>query len=197
MTRESDHDFEGLGRVIAVRGESKIFHRFSHAALVRGGDLVPDAPARDLALELREGLQKPGASPSGASHASAIELCTRSQLKGGQVVNAVTRPGRSAGVGNRDPARRLQKTSTTPGWTAAPSRGSRSAGPRSRSNSPMSSISKAGNRTLTRWTPPSPTRRREIRPMWVKSRAGPLDGPLNLLAERIKATRLPRTRCVG
>ena len=100
MLRKSDHDFQGLGRVIAVRGESKIFHRFSHAAHLRGGDLVPNGPARDLALGLSEGLQKPGASPSSASQASSIELCTRSQLTGEPVVNAVTRPGRSAGVGN-------------------------------------------------------------------------------------------------
>jgi hypothetical protein len=65
MLRKSDYDFQSLGRVIAVRGESKIFHRFSHAALLRGSDLLRGRPARDLAFELREGLPKPGASPSG------------------------------------------------------------------------------------------------------------------------------------
>src|ERR1700739_4683014 len=99
MLRKSDYDFQSLGRVIAVRGGSKIFDRFSHPALLRGSDLLRGRPARDLAFELREGLPKPGASPSGF-HTRRQSRCTRSQLKGEPVVNAVTRPGGSAGVGN-------------------------------------------------------------------------------------------------
>ena len=113
MLRKSDHDFQGLGRVIAVRGELKFFHRFSHAAHLRGGDLVPNGPARDLALGLSEGLQKPGASPSSASQASSIELCTRSQLTGRKRGDLARQECRSRQL--EIPARRPQKNSTTPG----------------------------------------------------------------------------------